>query len=238
MQPTTFYVVRHGETDHNAAKIRRGLYTDEPLNSQGWEQARSLARWFQSHLKEIVCNSCNDNPTRSKIKHRFPDTRSPVMIISSGKQRAFSTAYAIAQHTRCKEVFVNDSLREIVSGLQEEMSYEEAERLSQEWEAKQTSHSPNTPRCELTQFPGGEPNSKAICRMDAAMREIASKNQGKAVIVVTHASVFKLFAEAHVKTPPDQLEDRASLKLGNCDIAVLTFDGTFTLKKVVRHADM
>jgi probable phosphoglycerate mutase len=43
--PTQICIVRHGETDWNAAGILQG-WTDIPINDKGWQQAEILAQQF------------------------------------------------------------------------------------------------------------------------------------------------------------------------------------------------
>ncbi len=52
---TTFYVVRHGETDWNTKKLMQGQ-TDIPLNDQGELQAKNLAQELK-HIKFDVAFS-------------------------------------------------------------------------------------------------------------------------------------------------------------------------------------
>jgi len=52
--PTTFVLVRHGETDHTAAKRFSGLGGDDPgLNSNGEAQVRAVADWLAPLAEEI-----------------------------------------------------------------------------------------------------------------------------------------------------------------------------------------
>lgn len=53
---TTFYLVRHGETDWNKRKLAQG-HTDIPLNSYGVEQAKKLAQNLKNIKFDLVFSS-------------------------------------------------------------------------------------------------------------------------------------------------------------------------------------
>lgn len=42
------YIIRHGQTEMNNAKVLQGR-SNHPLNQTGMEQAREVAKWFQEH---------------------------------------------------------------------------------------------------------------------------------------------------------------------------------------------
>ncbi len=52
----TLYLVRHGETDHNAAGLAMGQ-TDVPLNELGRRQARQTAAWLRRYPIERIISS-------------------------------------------------------------------------------------------------------------------------------------------------------------------------------------
>ncbi len=47
------YIVRHGQTAGNKAKVLQGRGSDLPLNEQGTEQAESVRKWFTEHQIQI-----------------------------------------------------------------------------------------------------------------------------------------------------------------------------------------
>ena len=53
---TTIYLVRHGETDDNAAGVPQGL-RDVPLNTRGRAQAEAVARWFDGRELAAIVSS-------------------------------------------------------------------------------------------------------------------------------------------------------------------------------------
>jgi len=96
---TIIYLVRHGETDWNAARRVQG-HSDIDLNERGFLQARRLGE----HL-------------RGKPIHA---------VYSSDLSRARSTAAQIARHFFC-EVVTDRSLRERCYGEWEGLTYEEVQ---------------------------------------------------------------------------------------------------------------
>lgn len=96
----TLYLVRHGETAHNAAGLTMGQM-DIPLNAEGEEQARQAAAWLR----------------------RFPIGR----IVSSDLQRARATAQALADAAGLP-VEADPRLRELSFGIFEGRSISENDR--------------------------------------------------------------------------------------------------------------
>jgi broad specificity phosphatase PhoE len=56
MPISTVYLVRHGETDDNAAGVPQGL-RDVPLNARGHAQAEAVAQWFDDRELATVVSS-------------------------------------------------------------------------------------------------------------------------------------------------------------------------------------
>ena len=55
-QPTTFYIIRHGETEWNRQGLLQGQL-NSPLSELGLNQAKALAEFFDSHdWDHIVCS--------------------------------------------------------------------------------------------------------------------------------------------------------------------------------------
>ena len=82
--PTTFYIARHGETEHNVQGIIQGQ-NDSPLTTKGLEQAKNLA----SDLKEVKFD----------------------LVLSSDLLRAKRTAEVVAKE-QALEVEATEMLRE------------------------------------------------------------------------------------------------------------------------------
>ena len=52
----TLYLIRHGETDHNASGRTMGQM-DIPLNARGQDQAAQTAAWLRQHPIERIVSS-------------------------------------------------------------------------------------------------------------------------------------------------------------------------------------
>jgi len=96
----TLYLVRHGETDHNAAGLAMGQ-TDVPLNELGRRQARQTAAWLR----------------------RYPIER----IISSDMMRATATAEHLAD-TLGLPIETDPRLRELSFGIFEGKKISDCEK--------------------------------------------------------------------------------------------------------------
>lgn len=94
MNPTHFWLVRHGETQWNALRKLQG-WKDIPLNDVGTAQAQQLERYFASHFTPV------------------PDT-----IYSSDLSRAYETA-AIATKPFKLPIHTSQHLRERHYGIYE-----------------------------------------------------------------------------------------------------------------------
>lgn len=103
MKITRFCLVRHGETDWNAARRLQG-HTDTPLNQHGVAQAAQMAKALKAiHLEFDV-------------------------LYTSDLQRAANTAGAVEKMFGVK-AFVDKALRERHLGALQGLSYDDAPRL-------------------------------------------------------------------------------------------------------------
>src|SRR3989338_844655 len=51
---TTFYIVRHGQTEHNINNIMQGFTVDSPLTKKGQEQAEKIGKELSHiHFDEV-----------------------------------------------------------------------------------------------------------------------------------------------------------------------------------------
>jgi broad specificity phosphatase PhoE len=101
MRPTTFYFVRHGESEGNAARVFTGQ-TDSPLTARGRQQAAAVA----------------DELAQVKFDR----------IVSSDLSRTRDTAAVIAKR-QGKEVEIVPELREIDVGDRTGKSFDETRGL-------------------------------------------------------------------------------------------------------------
>ena len=106
---TTFYLIRHGETDANVAGVWQGS-TDSPLNERGMAQAQALAQ-------------------------RIAREQLPIRVIySSPLQRARRTAELVAQALDGVPVILDPGLAEYHLGVWEGLTYEQLKDEKRLWE--------------------------------------------------------------------------------------------------------
>ncbi len=189
---TTIMYIRHAETPNNATKMRRGEKTNEPLSDIGMLQAATLANHFAK---------------------KYHDTS---VVYTSPKLRAIQTATEISIQLFGKVDLKEDQrLIEVVSGLQEDTPYEDANQISEEYSKSAVEKYPDPN--DRPQFPGGESNNQAIERMKAFTLEIAEAHPGEKVATVTHAHALDLFLKSFFSEAP---------RLKNCDVIELFCDFT------------
>jgi len=100
--PRFLYLVRHGETDWNAAERWQG-HTDIPLNATGRAQARALAQTLRS--------------------------LGFAGVVASDLSRAQETAHIVAAELGLRVAYVDAALRERSFGCFEGLTREECDRL-------------------------------------------------------------------------------------------------------------
>ncbi len=112
---------------------------------------------------------------------RFLDDVKIDKIYSSDIKRAFSTAKHVADR-KGLEIIKDENLREIFAGEWEQKKFEEiAENYPEEFDRWINHKSESTP-------PGGEPVLHLAKRICKEFEKIARENDGKTVLVVTHAT--------------------------------------------------
>ena len=119
LEPTRLVVLRHGETDWNAALRIQGQ-VDEPLNERGHRQAHQLAAALRG-----------EGLTR---------------VYSSDLARALATAQAVASAAGVAEVHTDAALRERAFGLYEGLTFAELELRwpdeARRWRAREPNYAP------------------------------------------------------------------------------------------------
>lgn len=83
MQPSTFVIVRHGNTFEAGEPPRRiGARTDLPLTAQGVAQAEALGAYFATHgfnfARVLTSPLSRTRETASAIRHHMPHTPEPL----------------------------------------------------------------------------------------------------------------------------------------------------------------
>lgn len=159
---TTFYIVRHGQTDWNVKKLMQGQ-TDIALNAQGESEARQLA----GKLKDVPFHGA----------------------YSSDLLRAKRTAELIALE---KNIIVKttEALRERRFGRFEGRSYSDyrnelkdlLEKFEQLGEEEKVKYKPEKDI---------ESDEEVISRFTTFLREIAVAYTSKTVLMVTHGSMIR-----------------------------------------------
>ena len=141
---TEIRLIRHGETDWNAAHKIQGR-TDIPLNETGLEQAEMTA--------EKICGENWD------------------IVYSSPLKRARKTAEIIAEASGISSIHTEEDLLECEFGEAEGMTLTKRREIFP----------------DRDNIPGAEKLDEIKERADRIIREIASRHQGKKILIVSHA---------------------------------------------------
>ena len=139
-------------------------------------------------------------------------------IYSSDLTRAYNTALPHARR-RGMGVVTSVALREIYLGLWEGRPVDE---LEEEWPFEfGTVWRLKFGTCEV---PGGESTRDAGERFRAAITEIARENEGKTVLVASHAAVIRAFWGNISGICPEELGERVPFPK-NASVTTVDFDG-------------
>lgn len=163
IKPTTFYIVRHGESEYNAKRLLAG-HIDTILTKNGEEQARVLG----STLKDI------------SFDH----------IFASDLTRAIRTAEIIALEKKMA-VVTTKLLREQTFGKFEGKPYtvfenelkkyvEEYQKLSSDQKKKY-------------RYPSMESEEEYVSRFFTFLRETSVAYPGKTILIVSHGAMIRTF---------------------------------------------
>lgn len=161
----TFYLVRHGNTEHNKKGFTMG-HLDTPLTDEGLANAAKVA----SELKKRV------HPSKNSSSHAVFDH-----VYSSDLGRAFITAHIIVEYlglekrlTRAKE------LREYSFGTYENFDRNKVKLLFPKY--KKDPH---------FAFPEGESYASAQRRAVRFIKKLEKLHKGKTILIVTHSGVIR-----------------------------------------------
>ncbi|MBP9691312.1 histidine phosphatase family protein [Candidatus Woesebacteria bacterium] len=159
---TTFYIVRHGESEGNVQKILQG-HLDFPLSEEGERQAKRRAQ----ELRQVSFD----------------------LVFSSDLLRAHRTAEIIAQEHKLT-VKTTQVLRERKYGLYEGLSPENTtraiERIFDKWHQMAEREWMNHKLDEY--FESGD---EMVARTLTFIREIAVSHPGKTILTVSHGDLMK-----------------------------------------------
>lgn len=188
-QYTTFYLVRHGETEWNVKKIIQGQ-TDSSLTKTGTVQAKNLAK---------------------KLKRVYFDK-----IFSSDLFRAKRTAEIIAAEKRLA-VVTTKLLRERAFGKYEGWPIEKYYKNFEKYfvENKRLSDMEAYKRKPDKDI---ESDEEIVNRLITFIREVAIGYPGKTILVVTHGGIMRGFLihlgyGTRKELPAGSIENTAYVKL-------------------------
>jgi broad specificity phosphatase PhoE len=161
---STFYIVRHGETEFNVQKITQG-HSDSPLTENGIKQAETLGTMFQDIQFD--------------------------MVFSSDLLRAQKTAELIVLQ---KKLLVNTAvlLRERNNGKYEAQPRELLLEENKEIFEKIKSFT-NQERRTFKVHPEVETDFEIATRLITFIREAAITYPEKTILVVTHGGIMRAF---------------------------------------------
>lgn len=136
-------------------------------------------------------------------------------IYASDIRRAFSTAKHTADR-RHMTVIPDAGFREIMAGEWEQMRFEEI-----------AAHYPETYRTWREDIahcrcPGGESVEELSERVKAAFERVAAENDGKTVLVATHATPIRAMRCVWRGLPPDEMQNAKWVP--NASITVVDYD--------------
>ena len=155
---------------------------------------------------------------QAEITGRYLADENIDAIYSSPLCRAYNTA---VPHARCRgmKICVDTELREINLGDWENLTYDElisnyGELFTVEWRQK----------FGLFRAPGGDSVADVGERMASALKRIAAENEGKTVLVATHAAAIRA---AWGKISRISLQELCAAVdfPANCSLTIVYFDG-------------
>jgi broad specificity phosphatase PhoE len=161
---STFYIVRHGETEHNINGIAQG-HTDSPLTPDGIKQAESLALIFKNINFDSVFSS--DLPRANKTAH----------IITSNKYPDIETSELLRE----RNYGVYD---EGPSRLFKEENIEMFELLKT---------LPRLEKRKIKFAPSIESDEEIINRLITFLKQTVTVNENKTILIVTHGGIMRAF---------------------------------------------
>ena len=164
----TFYIVRHGESEWNAARIMQGQATNiNPLTNLGETQAQSIGKKLSSiHFDKVFSSDL----LRAK---------QTAEIISLDRKLAILTATA---------------LRERTFGHMEGKTYEEFYQKFEKIIAQKETLA-HRQRKSIKYAPDIESDDEVITRLTTFLREVAVAQAGKTVLIVSHGGPIRLLLQ-------------------------------------------
>ena len=173
--PTTLVLVRHGDTDHTAARTFSGSTGSDPsLNDHGRAQAAATADWLS------------------------PLSEHDLVMLSSPMQRTRQTADVIAQRLGTS-YDLHEGLLEASFGAWEGLTYKEAVERDPDgftaWLGDPTFRAGGT----------GDSMHGMRERMDGVRDALREEHAGRTVLAVTHLTPIKMLLQSVLELPLDGL---------------------------------
>ena len=173
--PTTFVLVRHGDTDHTTARTFSGSTGSDPdLNDHGRSQAQATADWLA------------------------PLADHDLVMLSSPMARTRQTADIVAGRIGAS-YDVHDGLVEASFGAWEGLTYRDAiERHPEDfttWLGDSSFRAGGT----------GDSMDSMRERMDRVREELREQHAGRTVLAVTHLTPIKMLLQGVLELPMDGL---------------------------------
>jgi ribonuclease H / adenosylcobalamin/alpha-ribazole phosphatase len=205
--PTALILLRHGATDHTAAKLFSGSGgTDPRLNSDGKSQARRAANWLH-HWGSLASNA--------QLSERI------AAVHASPLRRCLQTAEIVAKRIDVGLTVDND-LTEADFGEWDGLSYPE---VQQRWPEEFSAWIEST----AVAPPGGESIDNVAERAGGALRRLLEKYPGQTVVVVSHVTPMKMIIRETLQAPMDVIH-RLHVLPASLSVVAWWPDGVSALK--------
>lgn len=184
IQPAIFYIVRHGETTWNVAKLLQG-HQDSPLTDDGIIQVKELAQQFASVHFDHVFSSDLMRAKRT------------AELLTITKKLAINTTHLLRERSFGK---YEGKPREVFQAENEEL-IKQYEALSQneQWKFKYGD--------------GMESSEEIVTRLLTFLRETAVTYEGKTILIVTHGGVLRTLLQHLGQGKPGTINNTAYIKL-------------------------
>ncbi len=207
LSSTTFYIIRHGQTEWNVKNLLHGGGSNTPLNETGKKQAEEIAKV----LKDI----------------HFDE------IFSSDLERSIETVKGIALE-RSLTIKTSEALREKNYGKYEGRHRlevkDELKDIFTNWEKLNDSE-----KMKFRVYETGETDEEAITRFMRHLRELSVVYPGKTLLIAAHGGIMrylliKLGWGTYEELDPASVPNTSYIKL-ECDSVDFSIIETYQIVK-------
>ncbi len=208
---TKIIMIRHGYSVSNNLKFFTGQ-SDIELTELGREQARLCGEYFREWTP---CSACGEARTEKIWDHGISAVDA---IYSSDLSRAYDTALEVGKALDI-EVIKTERLREIYAGVWEMMPFTEIdEKYPEEYSVWKN----DIGKAVCT---GGDSVQSLGERIERAVRDIAIRHDGGAVVIVTHATPIRAICTLAEGL---DISDMGRVSwVSNASISIFEYDGGF-----------